>query len=122
MKTVLSLVAIVTIVTVLVGFAIQPVAASNVDVNVGKLVVTGGAPGTYISIWQAAGGLAADSAGQPIGVMESTTPISPSGQTEAFIPWAQASNVFIWNPSKGYTFLGTVSPNGRGDVITLAAK
>jgi hypothetical protein len=122
MKTVLSLVAIVAIVAVLVGFSIQPASAANVDVNVGKVVVTGGAPGTYISVWQAAGGLAADAAGQPIGVMESVRAIDPSGQTEVFVPWGQASNVFIWNPSKGYTFLQTVSPSGRGDVIMIAAK
>ena len=85
-------------------------------------MVTGGAPGTYISVWRAAGGLAADSAGQPIGVMESVTPVSNTGATEVFVPWGQASNVFIWNPSKGYTFLQTVAPNNRGDVITIAAK
>ncbi len=122
MKTVLSLVAIVAVVAVVAGMSIQPVSAANVNVDVGKVLVTGGTPGTYISVWQAAGALAADSSGQPIGLMESVTPISPNGQTEVFVPWGQASNVFIWNPSKGYTFLQTVSPNDRGAVITIAAK
>ncbi len=102
--------------------AVRPASAANVNVDVGKLVVTGGTPGTYVSVWQASGGLAADSAGQPIGVMESVTPVSATGSTEVFVPWGQASNVFIWNPSKGYTFLQTVAPGSRGEVITISAK
>jgi hypothetical protein len=114
-----ALLSLMVIVALLLA-AVQP-AAANVDVNVGKVLVIGGTPGTYVSVWQA-GGISTDSAGQPIGVMESVTPISPTGQTEVFVPWAQGSNVFIWNPNKGYTFLQTVAPSGRGDVITIAAK
>jgi hypothetical protein len=116
----LAVLSLVAMVVVLVAAA-QPVAADNVNVNVGKVVVLGGTPGTYVSAWQAAGN-PADSAGQPIGVMESVTPISPTGSTEIFVPWDQATNLFIWNPNKGYTFLQTVSPSNRGDVITVMAK
>jgi hypothetical protein len=117
----MSLLGLVVVVALLAP-VVQPAAASNVDVNVGKVLVLGGTPGTYISIWRASGGVPADSAGQPIGNMESVTPVSSSGETEVFVPWGQASNVFIWNPSKGYTFLQTVAPNDRGDVVTLTAK
>jgi hypothetical protein len=108
----LSVIALVAMMLVL-----PTIAAANVDVNVVKLVVMGGRPGTYVSIWQGQ-----DAAGQPTGTMESVTPISPSGQTEVFAPWSMASSVYIWDPNKGYTFLQTVTPTNRGDLIMIAAK
>ena len=123
MKRVIGGLLVVALVAVLGAFAVtvQPAAADSVHVNVGKVVVIGGQPGTYVSAWQASGG-ATDSSGQPIGIMESVTPVSPTGATEIFVPWGQMTNVFIWDPGKGYTLLQAVSPNNRGDQITLSAR
>jgi hypothetical protein len=124
MKRILTVLSVAALVAVLVVFAatVQPAVADSVHVNVGKVLILGGQPGTYVSAWQAGGAATTDSAGQPIGIMEGVTPISGSGQTEIFVPWGQVSNVFIWDPSQGYTFLQTVSPNNRGDQIVLTAK
>jgi hypothetical protein len=115
----LSVLALVAMLALFVGSA-QP-AAAGVDTLTNKVAITGGDPTGIISVWQASGP-AADSAGQPIGNMESTTRVSPTGLTEVFVPLGMASNVFLWSASKGYTFLGTVAPSAAGGPITLAAK
>ena len=132
MKAVMSVLAIVALVAV-VGFAVQPVSAANVNVDTAKVVVTGGPQGGVISIWRSTGGEPLAN-GTPTGLLESATPVSPAGYTEAFVPYDQVSNVFIWTAAHGYTFLQTVAPNSaaipgstadaaaRGEVITLAAK
>jgi hypothetical protein len=116
----LSVVALVAMLALFVGSA-QPAAAS-VDTLTNKVAIAGGEPGGIISVWLAAGGPAADSAGQPIGTMESATRIDASGMTEVFVPLGMASNVFLWSPTRGYTLLGTVVPATSGAPITLAAK
>jgi hypothetical protein len=122
MKGLLKGMSVVALVAVLALFvaAVQPAAA--VDTLTNKVVIMGGPSDGIISVWQATGPLAADSAGQPIGNMESTTRVSPTGLTEVFVRDGMASNVFLWSPSKGYSFLGTVSPASTGGPISLAAK
>ena len=118
MKLVMSVLAIVALVAV-VGFAVQPVSAANVNVDTAKVVVMGGPQGGVISIWRSSGGdpLAG---GTPTGLLESATPISPAGSTEAFVPFDQVSNVFLWTPDKGYKLLQTVAPSSRGELITIS--
>jgi hypothetical protein len=118
----LSVVAVVLVLALLI-VPVQPAAADDVSQLTNKVAVSGGTTDGIISVWQAGGGPAADSAGQPIGNMESATRVSPTGLTEVFVPLGKASNVFIWTPSKGYSFLGTVAPSqSAGGPITLEAK
>jgi hypothetical protein len=123
MKRVLKGVSVLAIVAMLALFvaSAQPTAAS-VDTLTNKVVIMGGPSDGIISVFQASGPTAADSSGQPIGTMESTTKISPTGLTEIFVPLGMASNVFLWDSSKGYTLLGTVAPSASGGPVTLAAK
>ena len=85
--TSLSVLALVAILALFVGSA-QPAAANDTLTN--KVAITGGDPGGIISVWQASGGPAVDSAGQPIGTMESATRIDASGLTEVFVPLGMA--------------------------------
>ena len=106
---------------VMLALSVGPAAAS-VDTLTNKVAISGGDPTGIISVWQSSGGTPTDSAGQPIGTMESATRVNPSGLTEVFVPLGMSSNVFLWSPSKGYTFLGSVAPSSAGGPITLAAK
>jgi hypothetical protein len=123
MKRLLKGMSVLALVAVLALFVapVHPTAAS-VDTLTNKVVITGGPSDGIISVWQAAGPTAADSSGQPIGTMESTTRISSTGLTEVFVRDGMASNVFLWTAEKGYTFLGTVAPSATGGPIALAAK
>ena len=118
MKTIMSVLAIVALVAV-VGFAVQPVSAANVNVDTAKVVVIGGPQGGVISIWRSTGGEPL-AGGTPTGLLESATPISPAGYTEAFVPFDEVSNVFTWTADHGYKFLQTVAPSGRGELITIS--
>jgi ABC-type oligopeptide transport system substrate-binding subunit len=117
----LSVMALVAVLALLVMSAL-PAAADEVNKDTDKAVILGGTPGTYISVWRAGGPIATDSSGNPIGTMESVTPISLNGATEVFVPLYTASNIFIWDPNKGYTFLQTVAPSSADSPITIAAK
>ncbi len=124
MKRFLQGVSVLALVAMLALFATSalPASADSLALLSNKVVVTGGSPDGIISAWAASGPSAADSSGQPIGTMESTTRVSPSGATELFVPNGMASNIFLWTPSGGYTFLGSVAPSSSGGPITLAAK
>lgn len=124
MKRVLKGMSVLALVAMLALFvtSAQPVGAESLALLSNKVVITGGSPDGIISAWVTNGPSATDSAGQPIGTMESTTRISPSGATELFVPNGMTSNVFLWTSDKGYTFLGSVAPSATGGPVTLAAK
>ena len=117
MKTTMSVLAIVALVAV-IGLAVQPASAANVDVNTAKVVVMGGPQGGVISVWRSYGGQAL-AGGAPTGLKESATPVALAPFTEVFVPFDEVSNVFVWTSDHGYRLLQTVAPNGRGQLITL---
>ena len=123
MKRVLQDLCRLAFVVSLVLFAVsaQPIAAVGPQQPTARVIVMGGPPDAIISVSQAAGaGVTEMSA--PTGATESVTSVSSTGQTEIFVPVGTTSDVFIWSPSKGYTFLGTVAPNAADGPLTLTAK
>ncbi len=124
MKRVLKGLFGLALVVALASFAASalPAAAVGPEQPTTRVIVVGGPPDAIISVSQAAGAAAPESSGAPTGLVESVTTVSPTGQTEVFVPVGTKSNVFIWSPSKGYTFLGSVAPDAAGAPVTLNAR